>query len=447
MASYKPPVDFRDPHELAGLPEGTPLAVALSGGADSVVLLSLLRDKGPVVAVHVHHGIRGEEADRDADFCRELTTALNVPFYLLRVDAPKRARETGESPETAARNARYEALSNLLREKSIPLLATAHHADDQLETMLQHLLRGSGTRGLCGIPACRSLGDGLFVVRPLLLVPKAEILRVAKERSLSFVTDSTNKEPCCQRNVLRLQVIPQLLALQPSAPRLAARCAEALAGDEAYLDTLAAEFLAREGQEPQIEALLALPKPVLVRVLRRLLPESPSAQHITAIGELLRSEKPHASLSLPPKTVLRKSAGRLKVEKKPLPAKSEADLMLCHEESEIKDAMGLVFLGPIGKTTNDALSHRYAYVTHFGIRQGAVIGTLSLRRRRAGDRILSGGMHKIVRRLSCLSHLPPEVRARMPLLIDDEGILAIPFGPVRDGAAKRSDLEVHVYFN
>lgn len=447
MRKQTHPVGFRDPRELAGLPQGTPLAVALSGGADSVVLLALLKDLAPVVALHVHHGIRGKEADRDAEFCRELTARLGVPFHLLEVDAPRLARETGQSLETAARDARYAALTDFMKTHGIPLLATAHHADDQLETMLQHLLRGAGTRGLCGIPSCRALGEGLFVVRPLLATPKAEILHYAKEQDLPFVTDSTNEEPCCQRNLLRLQVIPKLLELQPSAPLLAARCAEALSGDEAYLDGIAADFLEKEGTEPCIRALLALEKPILVRVLRRLLPEPPSARHVAAIEELLTSEKPHASLSLPPKTVLRKMGDRLCVEKRREKQGEEAPLLLCREENQIKDAAGLVFLGPMGKTTIEMLRQKYPYEATLRICRAAVVGEVSLRRRAPGDVILSGGMHKTVRRLSGPSHLPPDARARMPLLLDELGILAVPFGPVRDGAAKNPDLEVHVFFS
>ncbi len=447
MAHPRPLAGFRDPHDLAGLPKDTPLAVALSGGADSVALLSMLRDCADVVAVHVHHGIRGEEADRDAAFCEALAKKLKVPFYLLRVDAPALAAKTGESLETAARDARYTALAAFLREKKISLLATAHHADDQLETMLQHLLRGSGTRGLGGIPACRSLGEGLFVVRPLLAIPKAELALYLENEGLPFVTDSTNNEPCCQRNVLRLQVLPLLRELQPNAPRLAARCAEALSGDEAYLDGLAADFLEKEGCEPHVAALLALPKPILVRVLRRLLPEPPSAQHIAAICTLLESEKPTASLSLPPKIVLCKSGGRIRVEKKRERTKNEARLLLCRDEWEIKDADALVFLGTLGKTTREQLSQRYKYQTHLSILASAITGELTLRRRAAGDVIFSGGMHKSVRRLGCLRHLTPEARAAMPLLLDEAGVLAVPFGPVRDGAGKNPDLDVFVFFN
>lgn len=438
---------FRDPHRLANMPTEAPIAVALSGGADSVALLSLLRGRRGLCAVHVHHGIRGAEADRDAAFCEILAKKFDIPFHLLRVDAPAIARQTGESLETAARTARYAAITAWMREQGIFLLATAHHADDQLETMLQHLLRGSGTRGLCGIPACRALDEGLFVVRPLLSVPKAELLRYLEERDLTFVTDSTNEEVCCQRNFLRLCVLPLLAKLQPSAPLLAARCAEALAGDEAYLDGLAVEFLAREGTEPRVEALLALPQPILVRVMRHLLPEPPSAQHFSAICDLLGSSKPHASLSLPPKAVLRKINGRLTVEKKQKKQPDHDTMLLCQSETQIKEAAALVILGGVGKTTNDALCARYRYATRLSLCRDAVKGEIRLCRRAAGDVILSGGMHKAVRRLACLKHLPPEARARMPLLFDDNGILAVPFGPVRDGANKKTDLEVFVYFN
>lgn len=435
---------FRDPHRLADLPTEAPIAVALSGGADSVALLCLLRGKQGLCAVHVHHGIRGAEADRDAAFCESLAKKFNIPFHLLRIDAPAIARQTGESLETAARTARYAAITAWMHGQRIPLLATAHHADDQLETMLQHLLRGSGTRGLCGIPACRALDKGLFVVRPLLSVPKAALLNYLSENGLTFVTDSTNEEVCCQRNFLRLRVLPLLQELQPNAPLLAARCAEALAGDEAYLDGLAVEFLSREGTEPRVEALLALPQPILVRVMRHLLPEPPTAQHFAAICELLAGSKPHASLSLPPKTVLRKANGRLTVEKR---HSHDGTMLLCRDEKEIKEASALVILSSIGKTTNDALCARYKYATRLSLRSAAVKGEIRLRRRAAGDVILSGGMHKAVRRLACLKHLAPEVRARMPLLFDDDGILAIPFGPVRDGANKSPDLEILVYFN
>ena len=109
-----PPSGFKDPRTLAGLPKDAPLCVALSGGADSVALLSLLAADAHVSAVHVHHGIRGAEADRDADFCRDLAATLGVPLTVLSIDAPALARSRGVGLETAARDGRYEAITEHL---------------------------------------------------------------------------------------------------------------------------------------------------------------------------------------------------------------------------------------------------------------------------------------------------------------------------------------------
>lgn len=440
--------DVLDPLSAAGYPAGTPMAVALSGGADSVALLHLMRAYPGLIAVHVHHGIRADEADRDADFCRALCSKLQIPFYLLHIDAPAVAKQTNESLETAAREARYGVISALMREKGIPVLLTAHHADDQLETMLQHLLRGSGTRGLCGIPVCRPLGEGQVVVRPLLGVSKESLLSYLHGQGLTFVTDSTNDELCCQRNFLRLRVLPLLRELQPNAPLMAARCAEALTGDEQYLDSLAADFLAAEGNTPTRQALLSLPRPVLVRVLRRLLPEPPTARHVEAICALLSGTRQSARISLPQGTLLQLRRGRLLVAKREAPVTATVALLSAHSLDTAADLPnGLAVLGALSKAQEAALTARYAYHTTAHVAQAALVGALYVRTREAGDVILSGRMHKTVRRLGSLSHLAPTMRARMPLLCDEEGIVAVPFGPTRDGATKNADLTVYFYFN
>ena len=440
------PTGFRAPHLLAGLAADTPVAVALSGGADSVALLLLLRDLPGVCAVHVHHGIRGAEADRDLSFCRDFTARLGIPLHVLRVDAPARARETGESLETAARAVRYEAISSLLWREHIPLLATAHHADDQLETILQHLLRGSGTRGLCGIPACRALADGIFVVRPLLHVPKADILALLETVGQDYVTDSTNGEPCCQRNLLRHRVLPLLCELQPSAPAIAARCAEALAEDEAYLDGLAAEFLAASEGALRAEALSALPTPILVRVLRRVLPQPPTARQIEAIRELLCTSRTHASLSLGGGKRLSLNRGTLTVTEERRTPAPVYSLPLQSGENRIDAADAAVYLLPLHAPLPQR-AEGFRYITAVNLCSAAVRGGLHVRPRQAGDVILHGGLHKAVRRLASTAHLSPALRARMPLLCDDEGLLAVPFGPVRDGAGAHPDQTVYFCLN
>ncbi len=433
---------FRAPHLLAGLPAKSPVAVALSGGADSVALLLLLHGHPSLTAVHVHHGIRGEEADRDLTFCRTLTKKLSVPLHVLYVDAPARARETGESLETAAREARYSAITALLEKEQIPLLATAHHADDQLETMLQHLLRGSGLRGLSGIPACRALAEGVFVVRPLLTVPKADILAFLTSVKQDFVTDSTNEELCCQRNQLRHRVLPLLTALQPDAAAIAARCAESLAEDEAYLDGLASAFIASSADKLEATALAALPTPILVRVMRRILPEPPTAKQLAAIKELLKTNRPHAALSLGGEMQLSLNHGLLTVAKERRAPVSPYEQPLALGENLIEAADAAVYLLPIGSPPPKS-AEAYRYTAGAALCSTAVTGALRARPRKPGDVIFHGGMHKAVRRLADTAHLAPSLRARMPLLADDKGILAVPFGPVRDGARDNPDLVVY----
>ena len=447
-----PPAGFKDPRALAGLPKDTPLCVALSGGADSVALLSLLAADPHVSAVHVHHGIRGAEADRDADFCRDLAARLGVPLTVLSIDAPALARELGVSLETAARDGRYKAITAHLEKENIPLLVTAHHADDQLETILQHLLRGSGLSGLCGIPACRPLASGIQVVRPLLTITRAALRDYLEKVGLSHVEDSTNQQGCCTRNRLRLEVLPVLSELYPAGIEAAARCAELLTEDESYLDSLAADFLQAEGDEPPLSALAALPRPIFSRVLRRLLPISPERAHIEALAAFCQKATPHALLSLPSLTVAAEN-GRLHVIQAQ-DSFADYEVELCEGETPLPAINGLAIVARNGKNCEMQPNNIYKYSTRLSFCSAIIDGKLAVRNRREGDRIRSGGMHKAVRRLSGQEHLPLSVRKKMPLLVDDSGILAVPFtaprAVLRDGALQKNaprDVTVYLFFN
>ena len=148
-----------------GIPTNVPLLVAYSGGADSSLLLALAKAYGelhqvPVFAAHLHHGIRGAEADRDLNFCRQTARGLGIPLFEKRVDIPALAHVSGKSLETEAREQRYAFFHEIMEAKKIPLLLTAHHADDQLETLLFRFLRGCGTKGVGGIPKVRPLAYG-----------------------------------------------------------------------------------------------------------------------------------------------------------------------------------------------------------------------------------------------------------------------------------------------
>ncbi len=275
---------FRHPCLLAGMPADTPVLVGLSGGADSTALFTALCECGVrVVAAHVNHGIRGDEAKRDAEFCRSLCQARGVEFCLLEADVPAEAKKSGESIEEAARRIRYAFFERIMLEKDIPLLATAHNADDNAETVILNLTRGSGTRGACGIPACRTVNGGTLV-RPLLNVSRAEIEEYCRENGLSYVTDSTNLCDDYTRNRIRHRVIPELKKLNPDFVTAVSRFCASAAEDCEYLDSAARRFL--ECGEINAEELSLLPRPVAARALLFRLREGgarPEARHINAL--------------------------------------------------------------------------------------------------------------------------------------------------------------------
>ena len=250
--------------------QGDTVTVALSGGADSVALLLVLQQLQPELgfslrAVHMHHGIRGAEADRDAAFCEALCKQRQIPFLCVAADVPAYAAAHKLSLETAARILRYAAL-----EQAAPngLIATAHHGDDQAETLLLHLTRGCGLKGLCGIPPKRGR-----IIRPLLTVTRNDILAFLAEQQQDYVTDSTNLTDTASRNLLRHRVMPLLQQQNPAVTEHLMRTARLLAEDEACLSQLAEDAFAK-AYDPcwgGLRLSKELPKPLRMRCYRKLL--------------------------------------------------------------------------------------------------------------------------------------------------------------------------------
>ena len=221
---------------LPALPER--LLVGLSGGADSVALLRLLLTLPgkSVSAVHVNHGLRGAEADTDEAFCRALCGRLGVPLTVARLHLPP---GTGEGP---ARDARYAAFRGAMAETGCEALILAHHRDDQTETVITHLLRGAGRRGLSGI-APETEVYGMRVLRPLLGLTRGELRTFLREIGQDWREDATNARPDCLRNRVRLELLPAMRAIVPDADRHIAETAGILREDLLALDALARAFL------------------------------------------------------------------------------------------------------------------------------------------------------------------------------------------------------------
>lgn len=273
--------------------QGDRIAVGVSGGADSVALLRFLAALRPqfgwdLVVCHIHHGLRGAEADRDECFVRALAEQLGLPCAVSRIDAAALALQDHISVEEAGRMARYAFFAQTAGEGG--RIATAHTLDDSIETVLMNLVRGTGLRGLCGIPRIRG-----NIVRPLLDCTRAEVEDYLGALGQPYCTDSTNLTDDYTRNRIRHDILPRLCALNPNFPGAMARMLPRLAAQQALTDCLAAQSaqqlraacggLSRQG-------LSALPEPVCDRLLLRLLEQNRlpvSAAAVERMTETLRT--------------------------------------------------------------------------------------------------------------------------------------------------------------
>src|SRR5690348_12026561 len=220
------------------LRQGMRVAVAVSGGADSVALLRALIEAAPEIGLvlsvaHLHHGIRGADADADADFVAVLAAEHGLAFHRKDVDAPAVARTKRESLEEAARNLRYQWFDELLSSGLADAVATAHTLDDQAETVLHKLLRGAWTEGLSGIHPVLNRPKGV-VLRPLLGIRRAEIEAWLSQIGQSWREDLTNADTVYTRNRLRHELLPALAAYNPRIYAHLADLATLAREEEAY---------------------------------------------------------------------------------------------------------------------------------------------------------------------------------------------------------------------
>ncbi|MDP3616235.1 MAG: tRNA lysidine(34) synthetase TilS [Rhodoferax sp.] len=246
-----------------------PLAVAFSGGPDSTALLLACAEKWPglVLALHVHHGLQAA-ADDFEQHCRTFCAALDVPLVVKRVDG---RHAPGQSPEDAARRARYQALEAMAREQSsqgtIRSIAIAQHADDQVETLLLALSRGAGLPGLSAMPASW-VRAGVHYHRPLLQVRSSDIRAWLGSRGVSYIEDPSNANERFTRNRIRARLMPALEATFPQFRHTFARSAAHAAQAQAVLLEVAMQDLAWVGSPPVIAQIQRLSRPRQANVLR-----------------------------------------------------------------------------------------------------------------------------------------------------------------------------------
>ncbi len=259
------------------LSPGDRIVVAVSGGPDSVALLSCLvalssRWNWDLNIGHVNHGLRGTESEEDAEFVEKLGNSFGIPVSIREPRLKKQdAKFAKQSLQSYAREVRYQALETILQERNATKMALGHTADDQAETVLMWMLRGSGTGGLSGIPPKR----GERIVRPLLDIPRRDILAYLEQRQLTYRMDSSNRQPVYLRNRLRQELMPHLKEYSPGLVNVLSRQAEIIRDDHAYLEIMAAEAfhqicVTEDERRLQLDrtGLLALPIAIRRRVVR-----------------------------------------------------------------------------------------------------------------------------------------------------------------------------------
>ena len=379
---------------------GDTVICAVSGGADSVAMLFalyLLREKLGITleAAHFNHNLRGEESLRDETFVRELCARYEIPLHV----ASGEIRPGKKGLEAAARDARYAFLESLPGK-----IATAHTADDNAETILMHLVRGTGLKGLGGIAPQRGK-----LIRPMLGITRREVEDFLAEWHLPHVEDSTNETDAFLRNRLRHHVMPLLAAENPRIAENLSQMALRLREDEACLSRQS-----RYETLPKVETLRTLPSAVRSRMLERFLKENgvrePEDVHIAQAEALVFSESPSATAAFPGGVTLSRQYGHLTANPTgeaftpvtlncPGSAKVAGIRITCEPAGELAQSENLLTVCPSGK--------------------------ISIRPRQTGDKIRLSGGSKSLKKLFIDRKIPAADRERIPVACDETGILGV----------------------
>lgn len=421
-----------------GAGEGTRVCVCFSGGLDSSVLLrvlSVLREETGIClsAGHFNHRIRGKEADRDEAFCESVCSSLGVMLYTGSADVPADAKASGKSLEEAARDARYTWFDTLGEKKGIDFFATAHHKNDQTETVLFRLLRGTTVDGLSGIPSRR----GKYL-RPFLPLTRAELQTYAAEQDIPFRTDSSNACERHTRNYLRRTLLPAMEVVNPAVVDAVSRLSRCASEDEAFLRSLLPPFEA-------CQDVSGLPPALFRRVAARnyavCTGKNLCYPHLDALCNLAEKGR-DGVVGLPNGYRALFKGGKLRFEREnpPLPPLEPGELRM----SETLLCGGAVRLivtsgGAKMKKTCEDGEFVYNLSTEFPLSCDGICGMIQYRSRRPGDRLRLRGVNRSVKKLFSESGLPVSVRDAVPLLVDAEGVLCVPFVGVADRVYQREE--------
>lgn len=408
--------------------QGDRIAVGVSGGADSVALLRFLAALRPqfswdLVVCHIHHGLRGAEADRDECFVRALAEQLGLPCAVSRIDAAALALRDHISVEEAGRTARYAFFAQTAGEGG--RIATAHTLDDSIETVLMNLVRGTGLRGLCGIPRIRG-----NIVRPLLDCTRAEVEDYLGALEQPYCTDSTNLTDDYTRNRIRHDILPRLCALNPNFPGAMARMLPRLAAQQALTDCLAAQSaqqlhaacggLSRQG-------LSALPEPVCDRLLLRLLEQNRLPVSAAAVERMTETLRTGGKLDLAARSwffvaqgdlaaVIYAPPGGIPPVPVPLPQEETPVILPFSPQKSLK----LTLCNKIVANTSEKFN---ISLLKYAIDCDRIKGYSFMRTRRPGDTFIVGKKQLSLGEAWAAAGIPALLRPALMVLADEQGVL------------------------
>lgn len=416
--------------------DGEKTLVGFSGGADSVCLLHVLNrllGADRLVAVHINHMLRGDDADADEAFCRTFCAEHGIPFQARKIDVT--AICGGSGFEKAARDVRYAAFEEEAAKSGCGSVSLAHTASDNLETMIFHLCRGAGLSGLSGIPPKRPLGE-IRVVRPLLTCSRDEIMAYIRENQLSYRTDSTNSDTHYTRNFIRHEVVPLLKQINPAS--------EANAGASAFTAASAADFIRGEAgkiierqhiqREASTELLSSLHPALFYGLLAEMYQNAGGdtlySVQAEAVYKLIQSDKKGRHVELTGDIIAVIDGGMLRVlpkkeyEKESFVANFSVKL---HTGENTLPGGNKIFIGTVPPAD---LTKAARFSAHANLPK-ASLDTLLARSRRNGESYHAGGMTRTLKKLLCGE--PLIAKRYRPVICDTNGILWFPGTGIADG--------------
>ena len=418
--------------------------VGLSGGADSVMLLLLLiefriREQAsfPIIAVHVNHMIRGKEADRDEKFSRDLAEACGVEFTSRKVDVPAIAKELGVGVEEAARNVRYSEFEKIISGRNdISVIATAHNATDNAETVLFNIARGCGARGAAGIAPIRD-----NIVRPLISVEKSDITNALDLAGIKYMTDSTNYSTEYSRNYIRHNILPLLERINSNYIASISAFSASLREDVDFIELSAVDFLNKHrGAHVTRSDLVSLHPSLLSRVILLLAKEqgltSLERVHVSHISQLLRGD--NFKYSVPSGYTFLCERGICRF----VPSLQHSDAEFYQElnmgANKLSGYNAVISLGAM----DDSSRKVYKFSIHADLSSAIINGSLYVRFRKNGDSYRYGSMTRKLKKVFNDMDIPPSIRDRIPIVCDENGVLWVPGLPVRDDGVRGVSLPI-----